>query len=285
MRPQTAAGITLLSIFTTTVMGILEFSAGFLLGSMAFLAASVDALTDTFTSVMVLLGLRISERRADSHHLYGHHQAETLTSLALALALALASVRIMYSAVQGLGRSNFTPSAGLYLLSVSGIVIFSLLAREKIRIGRKLSNLSVVADGYHTLSDSLALVAVLAGLVFCRWGYPQADALVAVGISILIMWYSITLWRRIVDVFMESSPGERVMREMKELVLGMPGVRGCHELRARRVGSKIFADLHVLVEPYTSVEDAHKLTERMERLLKRKIKDLHSVVIHVEPIN
>ncbi|MDI6820311.1 MAG: cation transporter [Candidatus Hodarchaeaceae archaeon] len=83
---------------TTTVMGAAEILAGVLFGSIAFIAAGVDALSDTATSAGVFAGLTVSKRRADRGHPYGHRQAETLASMALAIVLALAGARIAFSA-------------------------------------------------------------------------------------------------------------------------------------------------------------------------------------------
>ncbi|MCS7131824.1 MAG: cation diffusion facilitator family transporter, partial [Hadesarchaea archaeon] len=181
------------------------------------------------------------------------------------------------------GGGEVEAAIELFILACLSIPAFAALASYKIRVGRRTGNLSVEADGYHTLSDSASAIAVLVGLAFVRLGHPVADPLVALGISALIAWWGVSLGRRALRIIMEASPGQAVISGIMEVCQSVPGVRGCHKCRARRVGSKIFADLHVLVDPKVSMDEAHAIATKVERRLKAKIKGLESVVVHLEP--
>jgi cation diffusion facilitator family transporter len=279
-----AERVTVVSMLATTFMGTVEFLAGLLFGSVAFVAAGVDAIADTATSVGVLAGLRMSKRPPDAGHPYGHRQAETLASLGLAAVLLLAGVRVAYSAVERLQLGAIVEARPeLFLLAGASIFLLGALADQKIRIGKRTGNMSVVADGYHTLSDSASASAVLVGLVLVRQGYPVVDPVVALGISALITWWSLRIGRDALNVLMGVSPGPGVMANIREVCRSVPGVLDCHRCRARRVGSRILADLHVLVDPEMSIGSAHEIATKVERRLKAKVKGLASVVVHVEP--
>jgi cation diffusion facilitator family transporter len=284
MLHDPAERATVVSMVATTAVGAVEVAAGALFGSIAFIAAGIDALSDTATSAAVYGGLVVSKRPADRGHPYGHRQAETIALLLLAVALLVAGGRIAYLAAgRLLGGVEVEATIELFALACVGIPIFAVLAGYKIRVGRRTGNLSVVADGYHTLSDSASTAAVLLGLAFVRLGYPIADPLVALGISALVAWWGLSLGRRALDIIMEASPGQAVISEMKRVCQSVPGVRGCHKCRARRVGSKIFADLHLLVDPEVSMGEAHAIATKVERRLKARVKGLESVVVHLEP--
>jgi len=204
--------------------------------------------------------------------------------MALAVVLLLAGIRVAYSAMERLHLGavvQATPE--LFLLAGVAIFLLGILARQKIRVGKRMGNLSVVADGYHTLSDSVSAFAVLVGLIFVRWGYPGVDPLIALGISVLITRWGLVVGRDALNILMGASPGPEVMANIREVCRSVPGVLDCHRCRARRVGSRILADLHVLVDPKISVEDAHEIATQVEHRLKAKVKGLASVVVHVEP--
>jgi len=279
-----AERVTILSMVVTTFMGGVLLIAGFIFGSVAFIAAGTGNLSDTVTSIGVLVGLRVSKRPPDASHPYGHRQAETLASIALAGALFIAGIRVAYSAMERLylGEAvQATPE--LFLLVVLTIFVLGALANKKIRIGRQMRNLSVVADGYETLTDVASAFVVLAGLIFVRQGFPKADPIVALGISVLITWWSLRIGRDALNILMGASPGPDVMTKIRGVCRSVPGVLDCHRCRARRVGSRILADLHVLVDPEMSIGDAHEIATQVERRLKAKVKGLASVVVHVEP--
>jgi cation diffusion facilitator family transporter len=280
-----AERVTILSIIVTTLLGAVEVLISSVFGMVAFLAAGIDALFDTLTSVAVLAGLRVSKRPADKGHPYGHMQAETLVSVFLAGALVFASLRIEFLALDKIySHTQIEVTPTLFLVAVLAIIIFSNLARYKIKAGRLTHNTSVVADGYHTLSDAFSSVAVLVGLALIKMGYAWMDTLAALVIAVIILRWGFVIGHNAINVLMGASPGAKFMSEVKEVCMEIPGVRGCHKCRARRVGSRIHADLHVQVDPKLSVEESHRVATKVERNLKAKMPDLASVVVHIEPV-
>jgi cation diffusion facilitator family transporter len=275
---------TLTSIYVTTIVGAIELPIGILFGSLAFIAAGVDALSDTVTSIGVLLGLRISKRPADENHPYGHGQVETVVSLVLAIMLVAAGLRIAYEAIQKLFVSS-SASAPLELFLISGFsaLILFALGKYKISVGRKSRAISLVADGYETISNSLSNVAVLVGLIFVCSGFALADPLVGLGISALIVFWGARISKESLSILMETAPEREVMDKIEEVCTKVPGVADFHKCRARKIGSNIFADLHVLVDEDINVKRAHEIATEVERRLKAEIEDLESVVVHVEP--
>jgi len=280
-----AERVTILSIIVTTLLGAVEVSVSLMFGMVAFLAAGIDALFDTLTSIAVLAGLRVSKRPADKGHPYGHMQAETLVLVFLAGALVFASLRIEFLALDKIySHTQVEATPTLFLVAMLAILIFSTLARYKIKTGRLTHNTSVVADGYHTLSDAFSSVTVLVGLALIKMGYAWMDTIAALIIAVIILRWGFVIGYRAINVLMGASPGAKVISDLKEICMDVPGVKGCHKCRARRVGSRIHADLHVQVDPKLSVEESHEVATKVERNLKAKMPDLASVVVHIEPV-
>lgn len=280
MRPPER--ITLVSIALTTGLGLVEVGLWSVFGFLVFLAAGLDALFDTFTSVCVFGGLRVSRRPADRNHQYGHGQAEMLVSLLLSCVLILAALRIILLSLRA-GEPEEPP---VWLFPVAGATVpaFLVLGAGKLRVGRRWGNPSVVADGYHTLSDALASTLVLAALVSVRAGWGWMDALASFLISLLLMYWGVCVGREAVGSLMGVAP-KGFASEVRRACLGVRGVRSYHRCRARRVGSRIQADLHLQVDPSLSVGKAHEVASRVERRLRRRVPELSSVVVHVEPSN
>ncbi len=284
MFENSAERAVVVSIIVTTIFGAVEVSAAFLFGMVAFLAAGIDALFDTATSFGVFTGLRVSRRPADRGHPYGHRQAETLVSLLLAGALVFASVRIVWLSLDKIYLGTPVEAAPeLFLLAALALVILGALARYKISTGRRANSSSLVADGYHTLSDSVSAAAIIVGLVLIHSGHAWADPIVAIAISIIILRWGLEIGYDAINVLMGASPGAKAMTRIREICRSVPGVEGCHKCRARRVGSRIFADVHILVDPKLSVEQSHEVATQVERHLKTRVPDLTSVVVHMEP--
>jgi cation diffusion facilitator family transporter len=284
MLRDPAERAAIVSMATTTAVGVIELWAAVLFGSLAFIAAGIDALSDTATSVGVLAGRHVSKRPADRGHPYGHAQAETLISILLAAVLLFAGARVAYLAIEKIHLGlAIEATLELFLLAGLALVIFGVLARYKIHTGRRVHSLSLVADGYHTLTDAASAAAIIAGLGLVGLGHTWADPVVALAISALILRWGFGVGHNALNILMEASPSAEVLAEINRVCVGVPGVLGCHRCRARRVGPRIFTDVHIYVDPKMSVARAHKVATRVEHDLKTRIADLTSVVVHIEP--
>jgi cation diffusion facilitator family transporter len=284
MPTDLAERATKISMAATTFRGLAEIVVAFFSGSVALAAAGLDSFSDTVTSMVILAGLKVSKRPADRGHPYGHAQAETLVSVLLAVALFLGGLGVAFLAMAKFySGASVTMTFEAFLVAVLAILISGYLAWYKIRVGRKVHSMAVVADGYNSLSDTVSAAAVAAGMVFVALGHIWADSVVALGISVLILYWSLGIGKNALSVLMEASPGKEVMDKISHTCSSVPGVISCHSCRARRVGSRIYADVHINVDPKITVEKSHEIATRAERRLKSRIPNLTSVVVHIEP--
>ncbi|MEW6592756.1 MAG: cation diffusion facilitator family transporter [Candidatus Hadarchaeota archaeon] len=284
MRGELAERATKVSMVATTLRGLAEMVVAFFSGSIALAAAAVDSFSDTVTSMVLLAGLKISKKPADRGHLYGHAQAETLVSVLLAIVLFLGGIGVASIAITKLQfGTTITMTSEVILISVVACFISGLLAWYKISVGRKARSVAVVADGYNSLADAASAASVAVGMVFVSLGQIWADSVVALGISAMIFYWSMRIGKNALGILMGESPGKEVMEKITEICCGVPGVISCHNLRARRVGSRIYSDVHIKVDPKITVKKSHEIATRIERRLKARIPELRSVVVHVEP--
>jgi cation diffusion facilitator family transporter len=284
MSTDLAERATKISIAATTLRGLAEIVVAFFSGSVALGAAGLDSFSDTVTSMVILAGLKVSKRPADRGHPYGHAQAETLVSVLLAVVLFIGGLGVAFLAMAKFySGASVTMTFEAFLVAVLAILISGSLAWYKIRVGRKVHSMAVAADGYNSLSDAVSAAAVAAGMIFVALGHIWVDSVVALGISALILYWSMRIGKNALSVLMEASPGKEVMDKISHTCSNVPGVISCHSYRARRVGSRIYADVHIKVDPKITVEKSHAIATMVERRLKARIADLTSVVVHVEP--
>ena len=167
----------------------------------------------------------------------------------------------------------------LIMLTTMSINIFvTTWERKK---GKELKSDILKADSYHTASDVLTSLAVLAGLFAIQAGYPFIDPLVAIVIAGVIAWTAIIVLR---DVL--SSLTDRIRldpQDIRTAVMTIPGILDCHEIRTRGLASHVFVDLSIHVEPTWSVEQAHTLATRVESFLMNHFDPIEDVVVHIEP--
>jgi cation diffusion facilitator family transporter len=138
-----------------------------------------------------------------------------------------------------------------------------------------------MADSYHTASDVLTSLSVLAGLIAIQAGYPFIDPLVAVLIAGVIAWTAIIVLK---DVLSSLTDQIRLdPQDIRTAVMTIPGILDCHEIRTRGPATHVFVDLSIHVEPTWSVKQAHVLATKVEAFLLTHFESVEDVVVHIEP--
>ncbi len=282
-RGQTAVGrVTVVGAVANLGLTVLKAVAGVLGASPAMIADAVHSLSDLATDVVALAALRVSARPPDEDHPYGHGRFETLGTIVLSFFLLAAAVGIGIDATGRFGTDHTPGSIALWGAGIS-ILVKEVLYQVTVRVGRRHGSRLVVANAWHHRSDALSSVAALAGIAGARLGFPFLDPLAALVVAVMIAWLAFRLLvvsvREVTDESLQADMLERLGQEIGAL----PGVVSLHELRARRMGSRVLVDLHVQVDPRTTVSDGHQVAERVRRFVFDADPQVSEVLVHVDP--
>jgi cation diffusion facilitator family transporter len=285
---QSAALTSLLAAVGLTAFKII---VGVLTGSLGILAEAAHSGLDLVAAGMTLVAVRISGRPADSTHLYGHGKIENLSALGETLLLVVTCGWIVWEALQRLllHPVEIQVTVWSFAVMLTSIAIDVSRSRVLARAARKYKSQALEADALHFQTDVWSSAVVVLGLMAVKAGewYPRlaflssADAVAALGVSVLVAWVSAQLGRRTVDALMDRAP-EGMEARILAAVEAVPGVRNCHNLRMRYSGPVLFIDLHVLVDGAQSLAAAHQLTEIVEQQIQ-ELAPQADVTVHAEP--
>jgi cation diffusion facilitator family transporter len=224
----------------------------------------------------------VSARPPDEDHPYGHGRFETLGTVVLSFFLLAAAIGIGIDAAGRFGTEHVPGSIALWG-AVVGIAVKEVLFQVTVRVGRRHGSSLVVANAWHHRSDALSSVAALVGIAGARLGYPFLDPLAALVVAAMIAWLAFSLLvasvREVTDESLQTDMLERLGQDIGAL----PGVVALHELRARRMGSRVLVDLHVQVDGATTVSDGHQVAERVRRFVFDADPRTSEVLVHVDP--
>ena len=180
----------------------------------------------------------------------------------------------------GGSRQPTVTGVSFLVMLVTMAINFSVMRWER-RKGRELGSEILIADSYHTGSDLLTSLSVLAGLVAVKVGYPQVDSIVALVVAIVIAWTAITVLQEVL-----TSLTDRIRldsEEVRTVVMEIPGVLDCHNIRTRGLANHVFVDLSIHVQPEMPVEEAHEITKQVENTLKTHLQGVEDIVVQLEP--
>lgn len=275
-------------------VGLTSFKlvVGFTTASLGILAEAAHSGLDLVAAIMTWFAVRLSDKPADRSHLYGHGKIENLSALFETLLLVVTCVWIITEAVHRLVEriTAVEVTVWSFLVMVTSIVVDFSRSRVLRKAAIKYRNQALEADALHFQTDIWSSSVVILGLaaVYISEKFPTlyalryADSAAAITVAMIVLAVVFRLGLRSVHALLDAAPSG-----MEHLVIlaaqSLPGVADCHNVRIRTSGSNIFIDVHVLVDGGQSLEQAHRLTEQIERVI-REVAPNADVTVHPEPI-
>ncbi len=263
------------------IVSAVKLIVGFMTGSISMAADGFHSLFDTSSNAIGLIGITLAARPADRDHPYGHRKYETFAAMSIAGLLILAAWGILENSIEKLRTDSHPEVTWLsFAVMIATISINLFVASYERRRGKALGSEVLLADSMHTTSDILVSLSVIASLIAARLGFPLLDILVAFGITGVIAWSSYRIIKRSSIALLDTAAIDPVAIE--QLVLNVPGVCSCHEIRTRGPTHEPYIDLHIQVPPDLTIERAHEIAHQVKAQLKAQLK-AKDVVVHVEP--
>lgn len=283
----TPRSVTWAGIVADTALSVAKVAVGILCSSQALLADGLHSASDLVTDVAVLAGLKVAERPADRGHRYGHRRATTLVAMFVGVALLAAGGWIAYNAVVSLHGRDARIRPGLpFWIAAASVPVKELLYQITRHVGRRESNLSLLANAWHHRTDAITSVAAAAGLggvVLGGEGWRMLDAVTALVLAAFLVVVAVRIVRTSASEMMDRAPSDETLAAIEKAVSGTRGVRSYHAFRARRIGGKVEMDVHVQVDPSLTVREGHGIASAVKRAVMHADTGVVEVIVHVEP--
>ena len=281
----TAQGVraTWISLALLAATAVAQGIVVILTGSVALLADTIHNFTDALTAIPLLIAFRLCRRPANHRYTYGYHRAEDLAGLAIVAMIAASAV---FAAAEAIDRLRHpAPLDHVWVVLGAGVIGFlgnEAVAVYRMRVGRAIGSAALVADGVHARADGLTSLGVVAGAVGVLAGFPRADAIVGLLITLAIVYTLVTAARTVLRRVLDGID-EPTMRLIEAAAASVAGVEHVSEARARWVGHELRAELAIDVSPDISVEAGHDIAERVRETLLHDVPRLGDAMVHVDP--
>lgn len=275
------AGI--ISIIANTLLFALKYWAGLVSGSVALLADAWHTLSDSLSSVAVLIGVKMSSRKADKKHPFGHGRIENLVAILIGVMLAIVAYEFITQAIDKLRNPDSKAIFGTLAIVVTAvsIVVKEGMAQFSFYIARKTGNTSVKADGWHHRSDALSSIVVLAG-IFLQDYFWWIDAVLGICVSVILMVAVYKIIREAVDKLMGESVPDEIIAQVKSIIQEAIGTDlQVHHFHIHNYGTHSELTFHINLPPEMTILEGHGIADRIEKQLREKM-DIEST-IHIEP--
>ena len=275
---------TMLAVVASGIMIIIKLLAYFMTGSVAMLSTLIDSVIDLFASGINLFAVHIALQPPDREHRFGHGKAEPLAGLAQSAFISGSAVFLLLEVVNRLLHPQPLSyiGIGIAVMLVSMLVTIALVVYQK-HVIAQTGSVAISADSLHYRSDVLVNLGVIMAMAldhFLNWRW--VDPAIAFIIAIYILYCAWTIARQSLDQLMDRELPDEDRQRIKFIVLSHPGVQDMHELRTRSSGLDQFIQLHLVLEPAMSLQEAHDIAAEVQRQLEEAFPNA-DIIIHQDP--
>jgi len=283
---QTAIKATYFSIIGNIALAIIKGVAGIFGNSYALIADAIESTTDIFSSLLVLFGIKYSNKPADENHPYGHGRAEPLVTFLVVGFLITSATIIAYESIQHIGNPHELPKP--WTLIILGVIIIwkEISYRLVMKKSKETNSSSLKADAWHHRSDAITSIAAFIGItiaLFLGKGYEAADDWAALFASGFIIYNSYLIFRPALGEIMDEHLYDDLIEDIRKVSSTVDGIIDTEKCFIRKAGMKYHIDLHAIVDANFSVKQGHDLSHKLKDVLHNQMPQLGHILIHIEP--
>lgn len=284
---QTALRVSSVSIVGNILLSGFKLFAGFAARSSALISDAVHSASDVFSTVVVMVGIKVAHRAADKSHPYGHERMECVAAMLLAVLLAATGFGIGATGISQIFSGRYLPPApGLLALAAAGI---SILTKEAMFwytyfAAKRIHSSALMADAWHHRSDALSSIGSFAGILGARLGLPILDPLASVGICLFILKAAWDIFRDAIGKMTDHSCDDATVAKLQELILEQEGVLGIDDLKTRLFGDRIYVDIEIRADGNKTLTEAHAIAQRTHDAVEAYFPTVKHCMIHVNPM-
>ena len=284
---RVAMRVSAVSIIANFALTVFKLSAGILAHSGAIISDAIHSASDVFSTVVVIIGIRISRKESDKNHPYGHERLECVAAIVLATILAFTGLGIGYSALRqiaGGDYANLTVPGRLALVAAAVSILVKEAMYQYTRINaRRIDSGALMADAWHHRSDALSSVGALIGIGGARLGFPILDPVASVVICVFIEKAAYEIFMDAVDKMVDKACDEETEAALRECAATQEGVLGVDLLHTRVFGNKIYVDIEICADGEETLRRAHETAERVHDSIEKNFPKVKHTMEHVNP--
>lgn len=286
MEKRMANRVSIITIIINLVLSVLKFLVGFFGHSQALISDAIHSASDVVSTVAVMFGINLSDKKSDTSHPYGHERIECIFSIILAMMLFITGVGIGITAIKNIvsGAEIAIPSKIALIAATVSIAVKEWMYHYTKRAAKKINSSSMLADAWHHRSDALSSVGSLIGVGGALLGFTICEPIASIVICVFIGKAAVDIFMDAVNRLIDRSCTDEEIEQIRECVMEIDGVKNIDKLMTRRFGSKIYVDLEIAEDANITLLEAHHIAERVHDNIEEKMPEVKHCMIHVNPI-
>lgn len=275
-----------IAVIGNAVLSVLKIIVGIAAGSFAVIADGIDSASDVLTSLITLFTAHIISKPPDPKYPYGYNKADTVATKLLAFVIFFAGAQLAISTIDRLltnETGSIPNSIAIYVIVISIIGKYAL-AYYLMKTGKKIDSQMLIANGRNMNNDVVISVSVLLGLVFTFvFKLSILDLITAALVSIYIMFVAFRIFMQSNRDLMDGVDNQEIYQKVIGAANDVTGVKNPHRIRVRKMAHLYLIALDVEIDGKASLDEAHKLSHKVEDKIRSVIPNTYDILVHPEP--
>ena len=284
---KTAFRVTRITILENAALSLIKLIAGFAAHSSAMISDAVHSISDVFSTIVVMIGIRASSKASDQEHPYGHERMECVAAMILSGMLAGTGVFIGYTGVQKilLARSGQLEAPGMLALTaaVLSIAVKEYMFQYTRKAAKQIDSGALMADAWHHRSDALSSIGALIGIGGAKLGFPVLDPVASLVICFMIGKAAYDIFKDAVDKMVDRRCDADTEGAIRACALRHPGIRAVDQLLTRQFGNRIYVEMEISVDGSMPLDQAHEIAEQVHDDIEKEFPKVKHIMIHENP--
>ncbi len=275
---------TNLSLAVNIFLFIIKAAAGIMSNSIAVISDAINSLTDIVSSGAIMYSVRLSLKKPDEDHQFGHNAAQPLAVFLVALFTAVVGINLIEASVNRILTpypTNITTP--VYIILITTIITKLILTRYQSSVGKEFKSPALKAGAVDSLNDVLASSLSIVGIVGVQLGFRYLDGIAGILIALFIFRSGYQIAKENIDYLMGKAADENLILEIANVTLKVDGVLGINELKSHYVGNKFHIEIHIDVAKETSTEKSHNIGKKVQEVVYN-LPEINKVFVHIDPV-
>ena len=282
-----ATKVSLVSIIGNLVLSILKALAGIFAHSGAMISDAVHSASDVFSSIIVIIGVKISAKDSDDNHPYGHERYECVAAIVLSVILFIKGLLIGINALGDITGGNYQDLEIPGILSLFAALL-SIICKEAMNwytraYAKRYDSGALMADAWHHRSDALSSVGAFIGIAGARMGFPVLDPVASLVICIFIAKAAYDIFKDAIDKMVDHSCDRETENALLTCAKRQKGVLDVDVLHTRVFGNKIYVDIEICADGNLTLAEGHVIAEQVHSAIESEFPKVKHIMVHVNP--
>lgn len=274
-----------LSLAANIFLFIIKTIAGIISNSIAVISDAINSLTDIVSSAAIMYSVKVSLKKPDDDHQFGHNAAQPIAVFVIALFTAIVAINLIQASISRILNPNehHEINALVYSILIITIVVKLVMSRYQSKVGKTYRSPGLKASAVDSLNDVLASSLSIVGVIGVQLGLQYIDGIAGILISFFILKSGYEIAKENIDYLMGKAADDQLILEIANRAMNIDGVVGMNDLRSHYVGNKFHIEIHIEVDKHMTTEHSHEVGKDVQQAIE-SIEEIQKAFVHIDPV-